>query len=593
MIRFEWNSRLGRAFAGALFAAVLALVPACGSKDNRPLVVVDVPLGTYAGAGATVKITISLDGVQAAEHTVPSTQVAAGKIGVYLPTGSHGNATVTVAVSDASGCLIASGSSTAPVTVKAGEISTTVSITLLPAGPCVVDGSVAPPVDSGVADGPGSDAPGAVDSQPPVLDGPPVVVDVVDAQPLGPDVPVSGSDVPVLGLDASADAKFDVAIPTPDVAVDVATADLLASPDHGPDSPADAPPTTTTMNIMANCTPYTHTKKDSTGKIQDWAVYQTAFSPDGKTLISFGEDGRAKVWNVTAAGLSEPSSGLVFVSATLTPLNGAISPDGNYVAVGDRDGQMNVYDLPASLQFGAPSPKWSLPVSTLSVSTGYPDVMQFTSDNGHLVTALRADASSDPNQFVVWELGTQTVARHVDYDPGDRPMAVLPGSYTGSMWVASAANYTGDAGDASRVTLMDVAQATPSKAQFTVAGSVENMAFSPDGTALAIAFDSGEISQWDITNKSSISRLGSPLVPAPTSGSPTAYALAYTNDGKYLAAGTADFYGGATLSLVQLQQKTALQKAIDYLPEAAAFTLDGLGLAVGEVDNGVLLYCRP
>ena len=583
MTSFELNSRLGRAVAGALFAAVLAMVPACGSKDERPLVLVDVPLGTNAGAGTTVKVTVVINGTPVAEQTVPSTQVASGKIGVYLPAGSSGSATVTVAVSDASGCVIASGSSTAAVAVKAGEISATVSITLLPAGPCVVDGSVSPPVDSGVADGPGGgDAPGVVDSQPTVLDGPSVVV---DTQPVGPDVHVSDTA-------SFADAKSEVAIPTEDVAVDVSTpdlpVDLPAGPDLGPDGPVDAPPTT--MNIMANCTAYTHTKKDSTGKIQDWAVYQTAFSPDGKTLVSFGEDGRAKVWNVTATGLSEPSSGLVFVSSTLSALNGAISPDGNYVAVGDGDAHMLIYDLPASLQFGAPAKKWTLPVDTLSVTTGYPWVVQFTSDGGHLITAYKAYSSTDPNPFVVWELATQTASRQVDYGAGDLPMAVLPGSYTGAMWVASAAKFTSDAGDASRVTLMDVAQASPSKAQFTVPAFVENMAFSPDGTTLAIAFETGEVSQWDITNKSSISRLGSPLVAASTSS--TAYALAYTKDGKYLAAGTGDYPAGGTLSLIQLQQKTALSKPIDYLPEAAAFTADGLGLAVGELDNGVLLYCR-
>jgi len=585
MICSELNSRLGRAVAGALFAAALAMVPACGSKDERPLVVVDVPLGTYAGAGTTVKVTVVLDSSQVTELSVPSTDVGSAKIGVYLPSGSSGSATVTVSVSDASGCVIASGSSSAAVAVKAGEISAPVSITLLPAGPCVGDGSIPPTVDGGAVDGPGVDAPGAADTQPAALDGPAVVV---DTHPLA-------TEVPALDSAPFADAKADVVIPALDGAVDVSTPDLPADlppgPDLGPDGPVDAPPTT--MNVLANCTPYTHSKKDSAGVAQDWGVYQTAFTPDGKILISFGEDGRAKVWNVSATGLSEPSSGLVFTSPKLVALNGAISQDGKYVAVGDRNSEMIIYDLPASIQYGAPSKKWSLPASAMTVSTGYPDVMQFTSDGGHLVVAYRAYSKPDPNQFVVWELATQTIARHVDYTYGDRPLAVLPGGYPGTMWVASAATISGDAGYVSTVTLMDVSQAAPSKAQFTVSGSVENMAFSPDGTTLAIAFDTGEVSQWDITVKSSISRLGSPLVAAPTSGSPSAYALAYTNDGKYLAAGTADFYGGGTLSLIQLQQKTALQKNIDYLSFAAAFTPDGLGLAVGEASKGVLLYCRP
>jgi WD40 repeat protein len=586
MMKLDLVSRYRRAAVGALFAAALGLLPACGSKDQRPLVLVDAQLGPYATSGATVKVTVTLDNNgPVTEQVVSVAQASSGKLGIYLPAGSGGNATVTVEILDASGCVLAHGSFSS-VAVKAGEISAVASINLLVAGPCGTDGSVPPPVDAGVADGqvadgPGGDVPVVVDSHPTVLDGP-LVPD--DTQALGPDV--QGMD-----LAAPADERFDVAISTPDAAVDVATADLLASSDLGPDGPVDAPPST--MNILANCTAYTHSKKDSAGKIQDWGVYQTAFSPDGKTLVSFGEDGRAKVWNVTPTGLSEPSSGLVFVSPTLAALNGAISQDGNYIAVGDRDSAVTIYDLPASLQFGAPSTKWSLPASALAVETGYPDVMQFTTNGGHLIASYRAYSDPDPNQFVVWELATQTIARHVDYAYGDRVLAVLPGSYPGAMWVASAADYTGDAGDMSTVTLMDVAQASPSKAQFTVSGSVQNMVFSPDGTTLAIAFSSGEVSQWDITSKSSISRLGSPLVAAPTSGSPSAYALAYTSDGKYLAAGTADFYAGGTLSLIQLQQKTALSKPVDYLSFAAAFTSDGLGLAVGEEYYGVLLYCRP
>jgi WD40 repeat protein len=430
-----------------------------------------------------------------------------------------------------------------------------------------------------------------VDSQPTVLDGPLVVV---DAHPLGTDVQVVNTDVQALDLAAPADAKVEVLIPTQDAGVDVTTPDLPVGPDLGPDSAVDVPPTTTTMNILANCTAYTHTQKDSTGVIEDWAVYQVAFTPDGKTLISFGEDGRAKVWNVTVTGLAAPANGLEFAS-TNYGLNGAISPDGKYVAVSDKFSEVTVYDLPTSMQYGAPSVKWSLPVGALSVSTGYVDVVQFTSDGAHLVTAYKAYSSPDPNQFVVWELGTQTIARHLDYAYNDRPLAVFPGSYTGAMWVASAARISGDAGGyVSTVTLMDVSQASPTKAQFTVPGYVNNMAFSPDGTTLALAFDSGEVSLWDITNKSNMTRLGSPLVAASTSSTISAYALGYTNDGKYLAAGIGDSWGSANkLSLVQLQQKTALQKTLNFYPWAAVFSPDGLGLAVGESNQGVLLYCRP
>ena len=587
MIHFDLLNRYRRAAAGALFAAAFALLPACGSTDKRPLVLVDAPLGTYATADATVKVTVTLDNGQATVKTLGAAEAASGKIGVYLPSDSGGTATVTVSVFDASGCLVASGSSAAPVAVKAGETSAPVSIILSAAGPClldagVTDGGAPSPVDSGVADGPGGEASVKADGLPPVVDSLPPVVDAsslpVDAQPVGTDVQA---------LDASpSDAKADAAIPPLDAAADVALADLPVTSDLGPDGPVDAP--LTTMSVMSSCTPYTHSKKDSTGAAQDWGIRQLVFSSDGKLLVSFGEDGRAKVWNVTAAGLVEPTSGLVFTGSG--SLHGAISPDGKLVAVGDRVDLVSVYDLATSIQFGAPSKKWTLPPDSLSPKPYWAAHLQFTSDGSHLIVVYEADGRPDPNQFVVWDLGTQQIVRLLKYDYDDMPMAIIPGDYTGQMWVASAASISGDGGDyVSTVTLMDVAQTSPSKAQVSMPGTVKNMVFSPDGTTLAIAFDSGEVSLWDITTKSNIVKLGSPLIPGSTTSLDEAYALAYTPDGKYLAAGIFDY----TVRLVQVQQKLSLQKDIDYLPWSLAFAPDGLALAVGERDDGVLLYCHP
>ncbi len=575
----------------ALFAVALALLPACGSKDQRPLVLVDAPLGTFAASGATVKVTVALDNNgPVTEKDVSVAQDSSGKLGIYLPSGSSGTATITVAVI-AGSCVIASGTVT-DIVVKAGEISAAVSIPLSAAGPCGQDGgaldSGAPALpDGGVADGPGGESAVIVDSRPPALDGPHVSVDVEPA----------GADGAAVDLVSPSDARTDVAIQNPDAPEDVPHVDLAAGPDAGPDvgpdlgpdsptGPVDAPPTT--MNVLANCKAYTHSTKDSTGAIEDWGIRQLAFSPDGANLISFGEDGRAKLWNVTAAGLVEAPSGLVFKGGQ-NSVYGTISQDGNYVAVGDDNSEVTVYDFAVSIKYGAPSTKWSLPASALPVVLDPPQVIQFTTDGGHLVVAYKAYLSTDANPFAVWDLGTQKIVRLVNYDNNDLPMAVLPGSYTSSMWVASVATGTTDAGaDFSTVTLMDVSQASLSKAQVTLDGDVYSMAFSPDGTTLAIGFYSGEVSLWDITTKSNIVRLGSPLIAASTSYS-SAYALAYTPDGKYLAAGLFDF----TVRLVNLQPKMALQRSLDYLPWSLAFAPDGLGLAIGERDLGVLLYCRP
>jgi WD40 repeat protein len=564
MIHPSLLNRCRRAAIGALLSAAIALLPACSSSnDKRPLVLVSAPLGAYAGLAKTVKVTVTVDGVPVATTTVSAADdPTTGDIGVYLPSGTSGDAAVVVLVTDANGCLVASGGSTATVKVSPGETTGQVTITLSAAtGSCAADGGTS---DSG---------PDAAESSPDVsvhdgLPGPELPPVVADGSSVA-DTPPGGAQ------DAPAADK-----PNPDVA---------AGPDAATDAKADAQPST--LNVFGNCTPYTHSVKDSTGAIEDWGIRGFAFSPDGKVLVSMGEDGRAKVWNITAAGLQETSSGLVFTG--YSDLSGAISPDGHYIAVGDKESLVTVYDLPVSLQYGSASTVTTFPPGDTLSATLRPTLLQFTNDGGHLIAMYRAADSPNPNQFVVWNLGTNAMDRLVSYDYSDEPMAILPGAYTDAMWVASSTITTTDAGDdESVVTLVDLATPAPrSKAQFTVPGDINAITFSPDGTTLAIATDQGEVGLWDITTKSSITRLGSPLIAA-SSAANSAYSLAYTADGKYLAMGTGDLFGSSTVRLQSLQPRMSLQKTIDYIPWSLAFSPDGQALAIGERDLGVLLYCK-
>jgi hypothetical protein len=560
-----------RVLAGVAFATALALLPSCGSNDGRSLVLVDVPVAGFANPENHIDVKVRVGDSPVAEQTYPLGSGTTTHLGIYLPSGTDGDVTVVASIVDGNGCAVAAG--TSPAAVKAGETSKVVTITLVATNACgpFLDGGVPAPSDGGVDQ---------------------AVVDAgsrdADAPSVSADVPPVVSEAGSASPDATPEAAPDVAGPVVDAPMDLPMPVEVAGPgpDLGPDSAADAP---TTMNILGNCTKYTHSKLGSDGGAQDWGIRRLAFSPDGKYLVSFGEDGRAKVWNVTATGLTD--TGVLFSGAN--SLYGAISTDGKYVAVGDSESQVKVYDLAASIQFGTPSVKWTLPPDTLSPRPYNAFRLQFTSDGAHLIVVYGGNMNPDPNQFVVWDLATQLVVRTIKFGYHDIPMAIFPGDYAGAMWVASSATTSPDAGGyLSTVTLMDVSQTTPAKAQATLAGDVNAMALSPDGTTLAMAFDSSEVSLWDITSKANIAKLGSPLVVGSSSSTMSAYSLAYTPDGKYLAAGLGDFYGESSVNLTLLQQRTSLQKTVDSLPWSMAFAPDGLALAIGERDYGILLYCR-
>jgi hypothetical protein len=576
--------------AAVLFVAALTLLPACGSSDQRPLVLVDAPLGTNAGDGRTVRVTVTPDNGPPTVKEIPSLQDPSGKLGIYLPAGSSGNVTIKVDVIGASGgCVVASGTVTS-VSVKAGETTAAVAISLSEQGPCTQgdggasDAVLLPPADGGIADGPGATGPEVSGN------------DALSAPDAPADGPLANSDGPLLGKDVATpdltllpDAQADLPTVSLDVPAEAPAPDTRLGPDFGPDGPVDG--AFTTMNVFGHCATYTHSTLTSTGTPGDFVVRQVIFTPDGRNLVSLGDDGRGKVWNVTSSGLEAPPNGVVFSGNG--KLSGAIRSDGKYLAVGDGDGLVTVYDFGASLSSGAAASLYELPVDALPTVPLLALPRGFTTDGNYLLVAYSAYYYGDSNQLAIWNLSTQKIVRVLDYGVDDWPTAFLPGSSSGPMWVASAATVNTDAGDyLSVVTLMDVAQSSPSKAQFSIPGTVNRIAFSPDGTTLAITVDTGEVGLWDITNKASITRLGSPLIAGSASGSSSADPIAYAPDGKYVAAGIIGVTT-SSIKIVSIQLKQTLQKSLDYDPFSVSFSPDGLGIAVGENGLGRILYCTP
>jgi WD40 repeat protein len=389
------------------------------------------------------------------------------------------------------------------------------------------------------------------------------------------------------------DVTPDLGAPPIDVASDQPAdnrVSLDGLSDLGPDATDSA--SSTASNIFANCRQYTHTRVDSQGKPYTFGVRDVAFTPDGKYLVSFGQDSRAKVWEVTENGLADAVVG-GFVIGGDRSLTGAISADGKRVVIGDQDNNLTLYDLQASIQLGAALTLADFPSSALTSDAGGVRLVQLTNDDKYIVAVYSGDMSPDPNHLLVWQIDNQTVVRDVTFDYGDVPRAILPAANSEPMWVASSRRRGLDGGGYEYlVSLVDVATPAPrSVFQFVAPDEAVAATFWPDANTLLLGLDNGEVGPWDLSNKASIVRLGAPLVSA--SGNDTVLAMASTNDKKYLAVGLGAFPGVGSVQVYSTETRSTLQKALAYYPWSLAFAPDGLALAIGGDTDGALIYCKP
>jgi WD40 repeat protein len=584
----------GRVSAAWALAASLVLLSACSSDDKRPLVQIEVLLGAYAVPVETVAIAAAAGDIQLSQMSIPPN--ANGKYGLYLPDETSGTVTVYVSVLGGGGCVLATGS-VAGVKVTPGETTKPVRVDLTPTGDLCLGDAAVPPDTAAPSAEVGADlSPSGVDS---AGDATPSPVDSgrdAGADAWGPDagspevvaLDAGPGDVPVVDVDAAHPGEAGADRPG-DASVGSDAADAPSLPDVQLDS---AEAGTTTMNVFRNCASYTHSELTSQDAAADWGVRQVAFSPDGKYLVSVGEDARVKVWNVTATGLSPLASNLILDGGRQNPV-GAFSPDGKYLAIGHGyDVTITVYDFQASVTEGAAVVKWTIP-RALAPATAYSiNQLQFTTDAGHLVAFYRGD-TGDTNELVLWELATtSTIMKQVTYPNEEHVYAVVPDSYPGPVIVASAAVAQGDAGYQSTVTVTDVIAVPASEVQATVSGEIDQMVFAPDGSLIVGVVGSGEVSLWAVSGTTLV-RQPLPLIPTSTAGGAGCYDLAVTRDGRYLAAAMDD-YDSTSVKLVALaQDESTRTKTTEYLPWSVAFAPSGLALAIGERDDGIILYCTP
>ncbi|MFD8813561.1 WD40 repeat domain-containing serine/threonine protein kinase [Streptomyces sp. NPDC059627] len=240
------------------------------------------------------------------------------------------------------------------------------------------------------------------------------------------------------------------------------------------------------------------------------AVQGVAFSPDGKTLVSVGDDGVARLWKVAAKALAKTFTHKVtnpwtkplaqvteFNPQFTAAMSAAFSPDGANLAVGNGDGTVSLWNV-------ATGADTVLPYLDPVLWNSSPSCVAFDPDGGTLAATYTSPAVR------LWNLATRTSSATLitgrDYWVGSTAFSPLGG-------LLATASGNGNPGNKRSDGLLQLWDPSSRETITTLAHTNTDrncLAFSLDGATLANVRNDGTIALWNVTSRKITATLAGP-----------------------------------------------------------------------------------